>query len=227
MPSVLFVFTSAPKTFTDAPAGWYLPEAAHPYWVLAPHATIDFASPEGPKPPVNEYSVQTYTDDDSVKFLNDTDVKRKLANAKKLSEVRVEDYDAIFYIGGLGPAIDLATDPVNAKLASEFWNSQKIVSGICHGPAGLVEAVDSDGKPILGGKRITSLSIREEEMIDVVKDVPFLLEDKIRSVGGIYEKADEPFGVKVVVDGQLITGQNPASGKAVGEAVLAALLGTN
>jgi hypothetical protein len=117
--------------------GWYLPEAAHPYYVLAPHATIDFVSPAGPNPPVDEYSVKvssrivirlvlcihrvlkTFTDPESVKFLKDETVTSKLASAKKLSEVRVEDYDAIFYMGGHGPVLDLASDPVNAKLASE------------------------------------------------------------------------------------------------------------
>ena len=99
--------------------GWYLPEAAHPYYTLAPHVKIDFASPAGPNPPVDEYSVKKFSDEQSVKFLNDPTVKAKLVGAKKLSDVAVEDYDAIFYIGGQGPVLDLASDPVNAKLASQ------------------------------------------------------------------------------------------------------------
>jgi hypothetical protein len=96
-----------------------LPEAAHPYYVLAPHVKIDFASPAGPNPPVDEYSVKASSDEESVKFLNDPTVKAKLAGAKKLSDVAAEDYDAIFYVGGHGPVLDLASDPVNAKLASQ------------------------------------------------------------------------------------------------------------
>lgn len=103
-----------------------MPEAAHPYYVLAPHVKIDFASPLGPNPPVDEYSVKTYTDEGSVKFLNDPTVKAKLAGTKKLSDVAGEDYDAIFYIGGQGPVLDLASDPVNAKFASQ-------ASTICFG----------------------------------------------------------------------------------------------
>ena len=100
--------------------GWYLPEAAHPYYVLAPHAEIDFASPAGPNPPVDEYSLRSYSKDEiCVKFLNDSTVKAKFANAKKLSDVSAKDYDAIFYVGGHGPVLDLASDPVNSKLASQ------------------------------------------------------------------------------------------------------------
>lgn len=75
-----------------------------------------------------------FTDDESVKFLNDETVKTKLANAKRLTEVKADDYDAIFYVGGHGPVIDLAVDPDNIKLAEAFWNQDKIVSAVCHGP---------------------------------------------------------------------------------------------
>jgi len=115
-----------------------LPEAAHPYYVLAPHVKIDFASPAGPNPPVDEYSVKTFSDEGSVKFLNDPTVKAKLAGAKKLSDVASEDYDAIFYIGGQGPVLDLASDPVNAKLASQ-------ASTICFEFLGLSTAHSSAG----------------------------------------------------------------------------------
>jgi putative intracellular protease/amidase len=118
MPSrILFVFTSTNKTLTGAQTGWYLPEAAHPYYVLNEYVhilapltyhpdeiirkhTIDFASPKGPNPEVDEHSVKLFTDDDCVKFLQDPEVKQKFANAKKLSEVDPKDYDAIFYVGG-------------------------------------------------------------------------------------------------------------------------------
>ncbi|EMD40839.1 hypothetical protein CERSUDRAFT_80494 [Gelatoporia subvermispora B] len=221
---VLFVFTSAPKTLTGNPTGWYLPEAAHPYYVLAPHAEIDFAAPGGPNPPVDPSSVESFKDEESVKFINsDETVKSKLANAKTLSEVNARNYDAIFYVGGHGPVIDLATDPVNIKLASEFFQAGKITSAVCHGPAALVGATDANGKSIFAGRKATSFSNLEEEQVNKVKEIPFLVEDKIKTLGGTYEKAAEPWGVKVIVDGNLITGQNPASAKAIGEAILKAL----
>jgi len=219
-PSILFVFTSASKTLTGSPTGWYLPEAAHPYYVLAPTHNIDFASPAGPNPPVDEYSVQNFKDEESVKFLKDEVVQKKLANAKKISDVNVDDYDAVFYPGGHGPVIDLASDPVNIKLGSQFYRAGKIVSAVCHGPAALVGVTDATGASIFAGKAFTGFSNLEEELADKVKDIPFLLEDELASRGGIYEKAAQPWAPYVVVTGRLITGQNPASAKGVGEALL-------
>jgi len=153
-------------------------------------------------------------------------VKAKFADAKKLSDVSAKDYDAIFYVGGHGPSLDLASDSVNAKLASEFWQSGKIVSAVCHGPAALSQVVDESGKSIFAGRRATAFSIVEEEQIKKVEDIPIVPEAKIVSLGGKYEKAAEPWGPKVVVDGQLITGQNPESATGVGQALLKALQGT-
>ncbi|KAJ7744495.1 ThiJ/PfpI [Mycena maculata] len=224
MPSILFVLTSASQTLTGAQTGWYLPEAAHPYYVLAPHASIDFASPAGPNPPIDEGSVKMFAEDaECTKFLADETVKSKLADAKKLSAVSVKDYDAVFYVGGHGPVIDLAVDPINIKLASEFYQAGKITAAVCHGPAALVGATDAQGKSIFAGKSATGFSNAEETAVGKVKDIPFLLEDRIISLGGKYEKADEPWGVKVVVDGNLYTGQNPASAGPIGQAILKAL----
>jgi len=224
MPSVLFVFTSANKNLCGEQTGWYLPEAAHPYYVLSPHVGIDFASPAGPNPPVDENSVKMYAEDkEAAKFLKDEVVKSKLAKAQKLSEVQVADYDAVFYIGGHGPVMDLASDPVNAKMASEFWQSGKIVSAVCHGPAALVGAVDTNGKSIFSGRSFTGFSNAEEKAVDGDKKIPFNLEDKITELGGKFEKADALWDPKVVVDGRLITGQNPNSAGAIGEAILKAV----
>ncbi|KAK7049575.1 hypothetical protein VNI00_005606 [Paramarasmius palmivorus] len=224
MPSILFVFTSADKTLTGAQTGWYLPEAAHPYYVLAPHFKIDFAAPKGANPPVDEGSVKMFAEDkESVQFLNDETVKAKLASAKKLTEVNPDDYDAIFYPGGHGPVLDLAFDEDNAKLGSTFYRAGKITAAVCHGPAALAKVTDADGKSIFAGRKATGFSNFEEEQVGKVKDVPFLLEDKIKELGGNYEKAAEPWGPKVVVDGNVYTGQNPNSARPIGEAILAAL----
>ncbi|KAF5324763.1 hypothetical protein D9611_004185 [Ephemerocybe angulata] len=247
MPSILFVFTSAANTLTGEPTGWYLPEAAHPYYVLAPHAKIDFAAPKGPNPPLDQASVDAYKgDEECIKFLADETVKEKLTNAKLLTDVKVSDYDAIFYPGGWGPVLDLAFDPINAKLASDFWTAGKLVASVCHGPAALVDAVDADGKSIFAGRNFTGFSDAEEEylgttkvsrlffvslpcdlcdnhMVRTLQRAPFLLEDKIISLGGSFTKADKLFGSHVVVDGRLITGQNPSSATDTGKAILKAL----
>ncbi|KAK7696030.1 hypothetical protein QCA50_000671 [Cerrena zonata] len=221
-PRVLFVFTSADKTLLGGQTGWYLPEAAHPYYVLAPHAEIDFAAPKGPNPPVDEGSVQMFKDDESVKFLQDETVKSKLASTKKLSDVNVKDYDAIFYVGGHGPVLDLATDPVNIALANEFFRAGKITSAVCHGPAALVGATDANGKSIFEGREATCFTNAEEEAVKAVETIPFLVESRIRELGGKFVNADL-WAPKVVVADNLITGQNPASAGPVGQAILAAL----
>ncbi|KAB5594286.1 chaperone protein HSP31 [Ceratobasidium theobromae] len=224
MPSrILFVFTSANKTLTGAQTGWYLPEAAHPYYILHGKHTIDFSAPNGPNPEVDESSVKDFTDDESVKFLKDPEVKQKFATAKKLSDVNLKDYDAIFYVGGHGPMIDLAFDPVNAKLASAFYQAGKLTTAVCHGPGALVKATDASGESIFKGRNATGFSDAEEEQVGKVKDIPFLLETRIKELGGKYTKAKDAWGAHVVVDGHLITGQNPASAKGVGEAILKAL----
>ncbi|KAJ7829207.1 ThiJ/PfpI [Mycena olivaceomarginata] len=202
----------------------YLPEAAHPYYVLAPHATIDFTSLKGANPPVNEGSVQMYEkDQESVKFLADETVKAKLANVKKLSEVSAKDYDAVYYIGGHGPVFDLAVDPENIKLGNEFYQSGKIVSAVCHGLAALVGVTDAQGKSIFAGKNVTGFSNVEEEILGTTKEIPFSTEDRIVSLGGKYTTADKPYEPKVVVDGLLRTGQNPGSSSPLGEEILKAL----
>jgi putative intracellular protease/amidase len=215
---ILFIFTSVDKNLKGDPIGWYLPEAAHPYYILAPHHDITFAAPKGPNPPVDPSSVKMFKDDE--KFLSDPTVAQKLANAKKLSEVDAKDYDAVFYVGGHGPVIDLASDPVNAKLAADFYYSGKITSAVCHGPAALVQATDSTGTSIFAEKRFTGFSNTEEEQMKATDTIPFSLEDRIQTLGGKFEKATEPFGAHVVVDGHLVTGQNPASAAPLGEKLL-------
>ncbi|SJL01872.1 related to NonF protein, involved in nonactin biosynthesis [Armillaria ostoyae] len=220
MPSVLFVLTSADTNLVGGQTGYYLPEAAHPYYTLAPHVSIDFASPKGPNPPVDQGSVEAFKDDESVKFLSDETVKSKLAKAKQLSTVNVKDYDAILYVGGHGPVLDLPNDPANIKFASEFYQSGKIVGAVCHGPAALLNAVDAEGKPIYSGKEFTGFSNAEEEAVQKVNAIPFLLETEFTKRGGKYTKAEQLWAPKVVIDGNLYTGQNPASAKPLGEAIL-------
>ncbi|KAJ7777545.1 ThiJ/PfpI [Mycena maculata] len=210
------------------PRGWYLPEAAHPYYVLASHANIDFASLKGPHPPVDPESVTAYaTDEECTKFLADETVKSKFATAKKLSEVSAKDYDMIFYDGGYAPVIDLPTDPdnINLKLATEatlqLYRSGKLVSAVCHGPtSALVGVTDVEGKNIFAGRPCTAFSNAEEVVQGKEKTIPFLPEDKLVSIRGVYSKAAELWASYVVVDGLLITGQNPGSAQATGEAIL-------
>ncbi|KAI0036786.1 class I glutamine amidotransferase-like protein [Vararia minispora EC-137] len=223
MTRILLVYTSCNKTLTGGQTGWYLPEAAHPYYTfLKAGFDMDFASPNGPNPPIDENSVKNFTDDESQSFLQDTNVQGLFANAKPLRDVDPAKYDAIFYVGGHGPVMDLATDPNNIDVANKFYRSGKLVSAVCHGTAALAGVTDADGKSIFAGRTVTGFSNAEEEAIDRVKDVPFLLESKAIELGANFIKAD-PWAAKVAVDGKVFTGQNPASAKPLAEEIVKAL----
>ncbi|WWD22509.1 hypothetical protein CI109_107002 [Kwoniella shandongensis] len=218
--SILFIFTSAEKVLNGMPTGWYLPEAAHPYYALESSFKIDSASPKGGAAPIDHNSVEMFKDDESVKFLSDPKAQELVKNTKKISEVKADDYDAIFVVGGHGPMIDLAQDKDLAKLLEAFYASKKIVSAVCHGPAAFNLAnKPNSSESILSGIQATGFSNSEEAQTpynDFVNILPFSLEDRIAERGGSYVKGDD-WGVKVVYDGGVLTGQNPASAGALGQ----------
>lgn len=161
----------------------------------------------------------------SVAFLRN---KQLWENTTPLADFlgKADEFDAIFIPGGHGPMYDLAVDETSQKLIAEFAEKGKVVSSVCHGPAAFVNVRLSDGRHLLEGKTVTGFTNEEEEQVGLTKVVPFLLEDKLREgvgAGGKFVKADQAWGEKVVVDGKLITGQNPNSAKAVGEALVKAV----
>ncbi|KAF1947025.1 class I glutamine amidotransferase-like protein [Clathrospora elynae] len=225
-PSILFVLTSHNKLGnTGKPTGWYLPELAHPYHVLRNKANITVASPKGGESPLDPASVEAAKDDEvSVNFLKNDEKVWK--TTQKLSDFvgKAKDFDAIFYVGGHGPMFDLVDDPTSQQLIKEFWEADKIVSAVCHAPSVLYDVKLSDGSLLIAGKEVTAFTNAEEEQVGLSKVVPFLPEDALQKAsGGKFVKAAEPWGVKIAVAGRLITGQNPASATAVGEAIAKAL----
>ncbi|OWZ64826.1 hypothetical protein AYX15_03528 [Cryptococcus neoformans] len=213
--AILFVFTSAERLLNGAPTGWYLPEAAHPYYVLSPHYRIEAISTKGGPVPVDENSVKNFQDEDSQKFLKDPEAQKLVKNTKKVEDVKAADYEAIFVIGGHGPLIDLAKSEKFAKLVEDFYVAKKPVSAVCHGPGAFILATNpTTRRPIFAGARVTGFSNSEEAQTpynDFVNILPFSLEDKIKELGGQYEEADQDWGVKVIWDQGILTGQNPAS----------------
>jgi putative intracellular protease/amidase len=222
-PKILFVLTSVDKIpSTGKATGWYLPEVAHPYEVLASKTDITFASPKGGEAPLDPGSVEAFQDSSSVNFHKNH--KDLYSNTKTLSSLSASSFDAIFFPGGHGPMFDLATDSHAQKLTADLWSAGKVVAAVCHGPAGLVNVKLPDGKYLLEGRKATGFSNDEEEASGLKDAMPFLLETEMkkRMGEGKYEKAGN-WQEKVVVDGRLITGQNPASGKGVGEEIAKAL----
>jgi len=229
-PKFLIVLTSQDKLGdTGKPTGWYLPEFAHPYDVLADHFDITVASPKGGEAPLDPGSVQAFKDDKpSVNFLNKH--KDLWQNTVKLESLlgHAGEYEGIFFVGGHGPMFDLAVDETSHKLITEFYTHNKIISAVCHGPAALVAVKLPSGEYLLNGQSVTGFSNDEEDASDMTKLMPFLLEDELnRASGGKFVKADKPWGEKVVVarGGRLITGQNPVSATGVGQAIYDAVFG--
>jgi putative intracellular protease/amidase len=141
-----------------------------------------------------------------------------LANTLRLSDVKASDYDAVFYPGGHGPMWDLAEDLRSIALIEAFYSSGKPVAAVCHAP-GVLHRVKFQGQPLVQGKRVTGFTNGEEEAVHLTKVVPFLVEDELKRLGGLYEKV-ENWKAFVVSDGKLVTGQNPASSKPAAEALL-------
>ncbi|WP_462417079.1 type 1 glutamine amidotransferase domain-containing protein [Kytococcus sp. Marseille-QA3725] len=147
---------------------------------------------------------------------------RQLDATRAASEVTADDYDAIFLAGGHGTMFDFR-DPTVTRLVSDFAGQGKAVSAVCHGPVGLLDATGADGSPLLSGRSVTGFSWAEEKAAFRGDAVPFNLQDELSQRAGNYSKAPVPMAKKVVVDGPLITGQNPTSAKGVGEALVEAL----
>ncbi|KAL7416165.1 class I glutamine amidotransferase-like protein [Mrakia frigida] len=223
--SLLIVLTSADKTLTGGQTGWYLPELAHPYYIFKDSFKLTLASPKGGKSPLDEGSAKAFAEDaDSAKFLKDTEALALVDNTVKLSSVSEKDFDAVFYVGGHGPVIDLPVDQNSIRLIQEFYNAKKITAAVCHAPAVFKNTKLPNGDALVKGKKFTGFSNSEETAVGAVETIPFLLETALSKEGGLYEKASADWAAHVVVDGNLYTGQNPASAAPLAERVKADLL---
>jgi putative intracellular protease/amidase len=219
---VLFVLTSHDELGnTGKKTGFWVEEFAAPYYVLQDAGVdVTLASPKGGQPPIDPKSAEPDAQTEATRrFDQDKVTQQRLANTLRLSEVRAEDYDAIFYPGGHGPLWDLSVDPDSIALTEAFYRQQKPVVAVCHGPAVLAPARSSEGEPLVKGKQVTGFTNTEEEAVQLTHIVPFLVEDRLKELGGNFSKAADwqPY---VVRDGLLITGQNPASSEPAAEELL-------
>ncbi|EOU1332450.1 type 1 glutamine amidotransferase domain-containing protein [Cronobacter sakazakii] len=219
---ILMVLTSHDKLGdTGKKTGFWLEEFAAPYFVFR-DAGIDvtLATPQGGQPPLDPKSdapdAQTA---DTRRFREDHEAQATLANTARLDEINADEYDALFYPGGHGPLWDLADHPISIALIEHYWGSGKPVAAVCHAPGVLRHVKKPDGSPLVEGKRVTGFTNSEEEAVGLTHVVPFLVEDALKEAGGQFERTDD-WGVHVVVDGHLVTGQNPASSAATAEVLL-------
>ncbi|CAB3874848.1 Protein/nucleic acid deglycase HchA [Achromobacter animicus] len=220
--NILIVLTSHDTLGnTGRKTGFWLEEFAAPYYAfLDAGAKITLASPLGGQPPLDPKSddpdAQT---DDTRRFQQDADAQRVLASTRRLSEVQASDYDAVFYPGGHGPLWDLAEDAKSVALIETMLAAGKPVSAVCHAPGVLRHAKTADGKPLVQGRQVTGFSNAEEAAVQLTDVVPFLVEDELKKLGGLYSSGPD-WQSHVVSDGLLITGQNPGSSVGVAKALL-------
>ncbi len=224
---ILMVLTSHDRLGdTGQKTGFWLEEFAAPYYVFKDaQAAITLASPAGGQPPLDPKSdAPEHQTAATLRFKQDAEAQAALAATVKLSSVAPEDFDAVFYPGGHGPLWDLAEDRHSIALIESLHAAGKPVAAVCHAPAVLRHCKTAAGAPLIQGKSVTGFSNSEEAAVQLTGIVPFLLEDELQAKGARYSRAAD-WQSHALVDGHLITGQNPASSVAVAEAVLAALQG--
>ena len=209
---------------TGKKTGFWLEELAAPYYVFKDAgAELVLASPLGGQPPLDpksdEPDAQTQ---DTRRFRADQEAMQALSATKKLSSVRADDFDAVFYPGGHGPLWDLAESQDSRSLIEAMLAAGKPVAAVCHAPGVLRHVKAPDGTPLVKGKRVTGFTNTEEAAVGLTEVVPFLVEDMLKSAGGHYSKGAD-WQSHVVTDRLLVTGQNPASSAAGAKALLQAL----
>ncbi|MBN8844117.1 MAG: type 1 glutamine amidotransferase domain-containing protein [Sphingomonadales bacterium] len=220
--SVLFVLTShAQLGDTGQKTGTWLEELAAAYYVLVDAGyDVALASVRGGAAPLDPASLDDpWLTDAGRRFQADAKASGALATTARLADVSPDGFDAIYFVGGAGAAWDFPVDADVRRLAEGVDRAGGIVSGVCHGVLGLTTAQTLDGQPLVAGREVTAVSNKEEELTTFDKVVPVLPESRLVELGGRYGCAAEPFGAYVAVDGNLVTGQNPASAPFVARVV--------
>ena len=225
-PHVLMIVTSnARMGDTGKNTGLWAEELASPYYVLADAGVdVTLASPAGGPAPIDPGSVKPPGENDAVveRFLGDGGLQAKLAQTPKASAFDGAQFDAIFFPGGHGTMWDLPGDAGVTQAVERAFAAGKWIASVCHGAAGLVTARRPDGQSVVRGLRVNSFTDEEECAVGLHTVVPFLLESRLRELGGHFEGGApwQPFAIR---DGLLITGQNPQSSHRVAALLLEAL----
>ncbi len=217
---VLIVVTNhADLVGSGRKTGYYLPEVTHPYFKFrAASIDVDFASPNGGMAPMDPKSLDL-KDPLNKKFYENKDLMAKLENTLSLKTINSKAYKAIIFAGGHGTMWDLPKSKAVSKVSREIYESGGYVAAVCHGPAALINIKLSNGEYLLKGRKVTGFTNEEEDIVKLSQYMPFMLEDKLKERGAIFEGASA-WSEKVVVDGRLVTGQNPASAGELGQKIV-------
>lgn len=217
---ILIVLTShSDLGNTGQKTGFWLPELTHPYYEFT-HAgfQVELASPLGGMAPLDGKSFHQ-PDDHHQRFLQDAKLMAKVMRTLPLSTIDPTDYRAVLFSGGSGPMWDFPNNPNINRVASSIYNQGGVVSAVCHGTAALVGITQDNGEPLIHGKRVAAFTRQEESDIDQLDIIPFLLGEKLTEMGAIHI-AGPAWQEKVVIDGRLMTGQNPASAKKLAQKII-------
>lgn len=216
---ILFVVTSHGELGnTGKKTGYFLSEVTHPWSVLGEAYEIDVVSPKGGRPPVDGFDLN---DPINRKFWDDPEWQDKMSATMTPEEVDPGQYKAVFYAGGHGAMWDFPDNVKLAEIAGKIYENGGIVSAVCHGPAGLLN-IKVNGEELIKGKNLDSFTNAEEVANGTAEIVPFMLQTALEQKGANFE-CSAPFTDHVVVDGRLITGQNPMSALDLGKTLLQAL----
>lgn len=216
---VLVVVTSHDQIAEGEPTGLWLEEFAVPYArFLEEGYAVTVASPKGGKAPVDPRSTEGEEKPDAKALA-------ALEKTVKLDGLALDDYDAVFFPGGHGTMFDLPESTTVQKAVAHFIGKDQPAAFVCHGPAALVGATLPDGTSVVKGRKVTGFTDAEERAVKLDDKMPFLLETKLKELGGTFAGADN-WQEHVVVDGNLITGQNPASSGKSADALIARLKAT-
>ncbi|MCI3936006.1 type 1 glutamine amidotransferase domain-containing protein [Chryseobacterium aahli] len=223
-PKVLIIVSNANAIGpNNRRTGTFLSEVAHPYAEFEKaDYQIDFASLKGESPFLDALNLAD--DPDNLKFLTGKGWE-DMHKAAKLSEVDVNNYDAVFIPGGLAPMVDMPENAELKKVIAGAYERNAIVGAVCHGPVSLLNVKLSDGTYLVNGKNIASFTTEEEDNY-ARADVPFDLQTALTEQGAVFHAAEAWFA-NSIADGNLVTGQNPASAKGVGEKIVAILESRN
>jgi putative intracellular protease/amidase len=222
---VLMVITSHDQLGnTGRKTGFWLEELAAPYYVFKDAGVeVTLESPKGGRPPLDPKSNEAnFRTDLTLRFEKDAVAQAQLGKTVRLDSVRQEDFDTVFYPGGHGPMWDLAEDTYSVKFIESFFAAGKTIAVVCHSTGALRHVQTPDGKPLVQGREATGFTDGEEEEVGLTKVVPFLVEDEMLKLGATFSKKRN-WGVHVVSDGLLVTGQNPSSLGPAAKALIAAV----
>lgn len=226
MQRILMVATSADRMAPgNEPTGVWLEELTAPYYAFRDAgAEVTIASIKGGAIPVDarSFSEESKKEPSVARYLQDPDLKAKVASTSRFTDLDPSGYDALFLPGGHGTMFDYPESAELARLVERFDREGKIVAAVCHGPAGLVGARKADGTPFVAGRKLAAFTDSEERAVGLDKAVPFLLETRLKELGAVHDGGPD-FKPHTVRDGRLITGQNPASAVPAAKLVLEVL----